>query len=396
MPEEQTITSTPPQGNAQAGLATAMDKLFSKKEAAPVVETPAEPVVETPVETVSTEEPVVTEPKIEEPVAAEAAPEVVEEPVVETPEKEAAPVADTPVEPVVTEPVVDAPIELIDLDESEAAIAPNEPTSTDFNYNTLAAELGVEGNTREEIVKAVKSKVEIKHEAADNIYSKAAQIHAEGGDAKSYLFADQTEQRVNAMSEKELLADRYKDYSKNDENFSLDDFIEGKGEAETSVIANQHKQSLLANIADSKDRVQREATANKLKVDNGIKDALSTMDRVGNFAVKQTDKDLIENDLKTGKIFDDIYYDKDGNRSIKNAAEAIFRFRNGERMNAHYQKQAATSATKKVMKKLGNHDIEVPRPTGTQVVETKEKKGAAISLIEAKKAALKKTQSVKQ
>lgn len=366
---EPVVESKPVETTSQDGMSKAFEG-FTRKET-PKEEPKEEPVAEEPKSEEAPLERLEEEPKAEEPKVEEKPKEEVpvEEPKVEEPKAE---------EPKEEQPKSETEkLELIDLGKKE-----EEKPKAEFDYGSFAKELGVEGSTKEDIVEAFKTKSVSTEEKPDTVYSRAEKINSEGGNAMAYLFAEKTKESIAEMSSKELLADRYKEEAKNNEDFNLDDIIDDLGVAEASYRANEHRKTLLSNAEGAQSEIQRETADNKLRTDNGIKDALDRLESVGVFRVSPEDKDIISNDLKTGKLFDEIYYDSDGKKDYKLAAERIFRFRNAERMEAHWKTVHTNNGTKKVIERLGNHDINEPRVSSPQIPNSKEKPSPIGGLIE--------------
>lgn len=376
---------TPPVDTSdKTGVAAAFTRIMGKKDTPPVETPPAEAPSDTPPEETPPETPPLEllekdTPPTETPPVADTPPET-------SPPSEAPPVADTPPSetPPETPPVKSETekLELLDLPETPPA-----PATDTFDYGSLAKEIGVEGSTREEIVKAIKDTSQ--PERAQTRYSEAERIENSGGDGMAYLFADKSRKDIEKMSSKELLLDRYKEEAKKD-GFDIDFVIDSKGAEESSFLANEHRASLLRNLDVTQDSISRKAAANKLEVDNGIKHALGNMKGVDGFKLTDADRKTMENDLKTGAIVNEMFYGPDGKKDYAIALENAYRYRNSKKIIEFWKTKSANGATKKVIASLGNHDITNPKPESTGSPNVKVATTGAVSLVNAMKERLTK------
>lgn len=347
---QEVVEEVSQEGAAEANQQAAIDSMLGSALADRVEETPKE------------EAPAAEAPEQEETPTEEAttvdlnAPEQVEETqkTEETPEQE-------------TKSEVE---KLIDLDnfekEQKEAIkeTPTEEVKT-VDYTGLATRLGVEGKTEDDIVNAIeriKSEANEKKELNNSVFQKADELYTNGGDWKSFLVSETTRETIENMSSMDLLKDKYKDISKNDENFNLEEYIEERGSADISIQAQDHKKSLLSKLDQEQDRIQRESARQKQEVDNGINDALSRLESVDGFTVSEIEKEAIASDLKSGKAIDDMWFDSEGNKNYTHMAKQVFKLRNYDRIMSYMKSKTASETTRKIVNKMGNQDIMDTKP----------------------------------
>jgi hypothetical protein len=302
----------------------------------------------------------------------ETAPKVQEEVVAEQPKETS--VEETPVKEVETPSAVEEPAkeepsapELINLLGDESS-----PESTSLDYAAFAKELGVSGETKEEILSGLNKGVEIQ----DDEFKEVFDLQQKGGDWKSYLQTQAID--VDSMPDDVILQHQYGQIIKDQEKLNdlIDQMDEGQKALEAGKIRqdlNMQKEQRLNDLRQKQDL--ESAKQQRQEFEQSVKDTVNGMDtflekyQVTDSMKRQAVKDLtsmveLPSGQQVSKFISDIMFDKKGNIDTSKLVSAYLSSKHAESISKYFLSKGKNEAVKETFDKLQNTDL--PGKTTTE------------------------------
>ena len=327
-----------------------------------------EPVVEPEVT-----EPAVAEPVVEPVVEPAAAEPTTEEPTVETPEEPSSTEPDSttvddstpPAEPEISEPEVGT--ESLDNwdDDGEPE---TEPADKDVDSIRILKDFGFEGLTVDQAKEKINKLRETTNvdpfaDLPDNL-KQAIQIAKDNGDYLEYLGVtsvnyDNVDARIlfeNNMAS--YFVDKDGEFDK--EGFK--DYIDGLDEKEIEIKGKQLKQELIARQQEQTRRLEADAGQRRVQAEKDLKIVLDSVDSIRGFKLKPSHKKIIFDNITSGDMINEMFYDKTGNMDFDKVVKIYFDYKWGDRATKFLQQRMETSAKKELLKELGNVNVTTPPP----------------------------------
>jgi len=255
------------------------------------------------------------------------------------------PVEPDPVDPVdPIDPVDEDPIIIEDWDLEDPVEPDSDPV---FDYSVLSQEIGIEANTKEDLV------------------SKLNKIKDENKKLKEDL--------VNKPVETQNLVD-YDKYSPKDYfiEASRELFLDEKGNVDTEALnvfvdeqdpnmvnmqGNMIKKQYVQAQEDQMAREQVLTEQKRQMADASLKSAIKEFDSFNGFKVKDNHKDQLYNDISTGKAMKEMFYTKDGEYDMSKVVKAYFYYKNGEKLEAYRSQRSKNDAMRNILDSSTNADL---------------------------------------
>lgn len=271
----------------------------------------------------------------------------------------------------VEEPASTGDEEVSNFDEWDETTAEKveEDAPVEFDYPSLAKDLGLEATTKEDIIKevnAIKESSSQKDEATaglpDNL-KQAIKIAELDGDYLQYLGVTSVDynQVDNAILVQDQLANlpsMQLPEGKGVDIEKLAEAMEGMSDLDIEMRGNEIKTHLIAQQDGFKANVQREAQVARDEADKNLRTALDGLEDVRGFKVNGTHKKTLYDAISSGQMVQDLFYGSDGKMDYNKVAKIVFDATYGDKINSFLKQRITTSTKKELLDKLSNKQIE--------------------------------------
>lgn len=308
------------------------------------VETPATPATPTPAAQVPAT-PAVSTPPVTPPVAAT--------PPVEVPPTEATPAV--PTTPVATEPT--GPI-----DNWDSETIPQAPVLAVPDFSELGKAIGLEGiKTREEFEGKIKEalKREIPLTGVPDPLKKAVELAKNGGDYLQFL-------KVSQVDYSKIPPDQiYENWVKTNltapdgtvDAQQVSDFLASKTPLEKKLEGTRLQNDYIAWQRNQEDALIRDNEARKQLANMKLKEALDKVNDINGFKIKASDKAETYDRITSGKMQQDLFYDKEGNFDYEKMAKVDLLIRKSDKMFSYLSDKVRNSTIREKVAEIQNVQI---------------------------------------
>lgn len=323
-------------------------------------------------------------------------PTAVEEPVVENQEPE---VSDDGLEPSdatnptgekVDNDVVEEPVAVEDEDDgifenwfndeptTEPTAEDNVPT---LNYSEIAKELGIEANTKEELVTAYNKLKEDAQKANEfaNLpldLNEAIQLAKQGQDYK-IVFAESDSIDHKIYDDRTLLLNQNAKYFTNPEGQVdqdalteyVDDMTENQQKIEASKIREQiDEYNLRTREQKAAERIQKQK-----EIQNELLNTANSISDIKGFKVTPQHKEEIVKAITTGNAMKELFYKDDGKTyDMQKVFTTYFIAKNFDKIKNFLTTRAANSVKKEEFEKISNANVNRPESHPEAIVKEPE------------------------
>ena len=316
------------------------------KEETPAPEAQEEEVVEEVAEEIVKEE------------VAEESPEVAEE---ATSESESQTEEDTTVEEETSNEDVQQEDDVIsdwDITSEEAESA------AEFDYTSLATEAGFEAKNKDEFIKMV-SEYKAKAESPDPTSTlpenlkEAIKIAGEDGNYLEYLGVTSVD--YDAYNSLALVKGHYEQIFTNVNGVVDTDMLEmkmdGMSDADIEIEGQTLRSQYKGMQTQKADAIKAEANRNRELADKALRKVLDDTKEIDGFKLSPTNKKQLYDDITSGDMIAEMFHGTDGKIDQLKVLTAYSRHKFGDKQRAYLRQKISTEATKKVLDKIGNKNI---------------------------------------
>lgn len=264
---------------------------------------------------------------------------------------------------------------------SDWDVSSEEASAEQFDYRSLAQELGVEAESKEELASKV-NELKAKAEAPDPLadlpenFKKAIDIARNDGDYLEFLGI--TSVNYDSVADVDLVQNHYAQiFRKADgsiDNEMLEMKLDGMTEAdirlEGETLKNQYKQAQ----AQKAESLAAEAARNRELADKQLRAELDTLTEINGFKFSPSHKKQLYEGITSGEMISKMFHGTDGKMDYKKVINAYSNYLYGEKQNKYLRQQIATKTKKEVLDRLSNKQVQ-PKGTPPNVTPKKEATG---------------------
>jgi len=327
------------------------------------------------------EEPVEVEEEVEkketvkeEEVAEVTNPDEAEEPIIESEPKE----DDTPEEQETPNEVVAEEDNVIsDWDiTSEEADAP-----ADFDFKSLASEVGFEAESKDDFVNKV-NEIKAKADAPDPMANvpdnlrEAIKIANQDGNYLEYLGVTSVD--YDAVPDLDVVQSHYSQMFAKPDGSVDQDMLEMKMDGMTDADIQVEGRTLKAQYKSQQDsrkaQIEADTTRNREQADKSLRVALDLVKEQNGFKYSPSNKKQLYDGITSGNMISEMFHGDDGKMDYNKVIKAYSNHKFGDKQIQYLKQQISTKATKKVLDKLSNKQIE-PKVGLPDATPKKEKTG---------------------
>lgn len=204
----------------------------------------------------------------------------------------------------------------------------------------------------------------------------AIQIAKDKGDYREYLGLTATD--FSTVDPRDLFEAQLIDSGLfNNTDGSLDedrlsDYLDALPDQDVVVRGTQIKNELVARQQTKKQTLEREAAQRKVAETAALKETLDKTESINGFKLKPNHKKDLFEGIQSGKLFNELFYDKTGKYDYKKVVENTFLLKNKEAIFNYLRTKSTNQGKKAIIDKLTNPDIN----TSSSRAEPKEQKKA--------------------
>lgn len=259
------------------------------------------------------------------------------------------PVEPDPVDPEPVDPepeVVDEdPIVIEDWDlDPEPENGDSDPV---FDYSVLSQEIGIEADTKEDLVSKLNAIKDENKKLKEDLVNKPE----ENLNQVDYSKINPKEFFIEAS--KELFVDENGTVDIDALNAFIDEQDPNMVNMQGNIIKKQYVQAQDDQLA----REQVLAEQKRVQADTSLKNAIKEFDTFNGFKVKDNHKDQLYQDISTGKAMKEMFYTKDGEYDMSKVVKAYFYYKNGEKLEAYRSQRSKNSAMRNILDSSTNADL---------------------------------------
>lgn len=238
-----------------------------------------------------------------------------------------------------------------------------------IDFNELSKDLNVEVKSKDELLvkfKELQDKVS-NYESESNQYANlpedlkaAIDLAKNGGDYLSYLDAGAVD--YDQVGDREMLEFHYQSMFDNTEEGreELLDYLDSMSDAQLKINARQVRQQLKSQQEQRKSQIKESSDKQKQMVVSGVKDAVSKLDKVGDFKVKPSHKSRIEKAILDGSLSEYINGGSNGNYDFNKMVENAFKIMYYDNITSYLKTKVANSTKRDIIEKTSNASIKRP------------------------------------
>jgi len=284
-----------------------------------------------------------------------------------------------------------------DLPISDWDVTPTETgeDAAEFDYKSLASEVGFEATGKEDFVQKIndmKAKAEVPDplEKLPTKLKKAIEIASQDGNYMEYLQI--TDVDYNAYKNIDLVTNDYAqmliDANGVVDEDRLNAVMDSMTDADIDRRGLELKQTLGQRQAQIAANIEADASRNREIATRELKSVLEGFNEYRGFKYGPTHKKQIFDGVSSGDMIGQMFHGSDGKIDQAKVVKAFANHLFGDKQHEFTKQQSATKATKKVLDKLSNKQIEPKgklvgvKPTGGEktiqqsLAEDVEKNGA--------------------
>lgn len=277
---------------------------------------------------------------------------------------------------------IDDVLDLDDLDgeDSTSVEATPEPT---FDFTELGNAIGDETiKSKEDVVNKVKAlqeqlvqlekQKESQLEGIPENLQKAIELAKSGGDYLEYLgisTVDYSQVDPVELYEYEV-TQAFTDANGNVDEDKVVEYLDNLSDVDKELRGRQLQKQFIADQKNRADQLAAQAAQKKVESDARLQATLDTIDNVAGFKLKASHKKTIYDDITSGKLFKELFYDKNGQYDFKKVVENSFKAKNFDKIQNFYKQQVRSATKKEIINDLSNSTVNRP-PQQTVVTPKK-------------------------
>ncbi len=255
------------------------------------------------------------------------------------------------------------------IEEWDESSDEEEITQNSIDFEQLSKDLNIEVKSKEELLTQfndLKDKVS-EYESQSNQYNdlpqnlqSAIDIAKQGGDYMSYLDVGAVD--YDKIGDRDILEFHYQGMFENSEEGrdQLFGYLDGMSDAQIKVNAMQVKNQLKAEQESRMSMIQEQSNKDKQKLVDGVSDAASKLEKVGDFKVSPTHRNRIKKSILDGSLSEFINGGKNGQYDFNKMVENAFKIYYFDSITSYLKTKTSNSTKRQIIEDTSNATVKRP------------------------------------